>query len=534
MWSRLPSTDPMPPFPAGHRPLSPRASRRGRKVAWSLILALTLSSLPVGPSARGEDWESIAPGVDYRLFLLDGPNRLHAARLDTREPSVIIESSLALGGLAKGFETVSGMARRYDGELLAWGDRWGTRGRVLVAINGSSFDPETTQPYGGLFHSGEYARRYGDLAGGTGFVWTDDREGVIRGCVNHAKTRQLATRLADGSTFEIDAVNLLRDDDGLILFTPQYAAATPHNRSETEAVLQLEAPLGTVPPPKYAEAVVLEIREGSGETPLYFDQVVLAGQSRAADFLHTLHPGERIGISQEITDLGFGCRGDGGFDWTDVYAGIGGGFVFLRDGEIFISDDSGEDAPDPRTAICLDDRYVYFIVVDGRDNDVSIGMSLEEMAQFCRDELGAKWGLNQDGGGSSAMWVNGRVVNTPSDGSERPVANGLMMVAVEPPAYSRRFAEGFVVQVQAHGQLRPGPGANQPILDVAAPGEEVRIAATAPSLAGVFASGSYWWKVIRNGEFGWMPEQALVVGDAALSLFQMPDPPRAIPEATTP
>ena len=524
----------MPPSALGRPGRSAPVGRHRRTIGTGLILAMVLALLPLGPVVRGEDWETIVPGIDYRFFNLDGPNRLHAARLDTREPSVVIESSLAVGGLAKGFETVSGMAQRYNGELLAWGDQWGPRGRVVVAINGSSFDPETTQPYGGLFHSGEYARRYGNLAGGTGFVWTDDREGAIPGCVTHDKARQLATRLADGETFEIDSVNLLRDDDGLILFTPQYAAATPHNRNETEAVLQLEAPLGIVPPPKYAEAIVLEIREGSGETPLYFDQAVLAGQSGAAAFLRQLQPGERIGISQEITDLGFGCRGNGGFDWTDVYAGIGGGFVFLREGEIFVSDDSGEDEPDPRTAICLDDRYVYFLVVDGRDDDVSIGMSLDEVAHFCRDELGATWGLNQDGGGSSAMWVNGRVVNTPSDGWERPVANGLMMMAVEPPSTSRRFSEGFIVQVQAHGQIRLGPGVNQPILDVAAPGEELQIAAVAPSLSGVFASGSYWWKVVRKGELGWIPEQALVLGEAAISLFQMPDPPRAVPESSFP
>jgi hypothetical protein len=254
----------MPGSPPGHTPVLRRAVRRG-KIASGLILALTFALLPLGPAARGEDWESIAAGVDYRFFLLDGPNRLYAARLDTREPSVIIESSLARGGLAKGFETVSGMAQRYNGEILGWGDEWGMRGRVLVAINGSSFDPETTQPYGGLFHAGEYARRYGNLAGGTGFVWTDDREGLVRGCVTHEQARQYATRVADGSTFEIDSVNLLRDDDGLLLFTPQYAETTPHNRNETEAVLQLAEPLGIVPPPRYAEGIVIEIREGRPE-----------------------------------------------------------------------------------------------------------------------------------------------------------------------------------------------------------------------------------------------------------------------------
>lgn len=495
------------------------------------ILAVLASVMPLQGDVRSEDWQPVGPGVDYRLFELPGPNRLHAARFDTREPSVIIESSLALGGLSTGFETVRGMALRYDQQLLAWGGEWGTRGRVLVAINGSSFDPETSQPYGGLFHGGEYSRRYGSLAGGTGFVWTEGREGAILGCVTNDKERQVAVRLGDGETFEIDALNLLRPDDGLLLFTPRYGPATPESSGETEVVLQVDRPVASVPPPNVARGVVMEIRRGSGGTPLYFDQVVLAGKGPAATaFLNQLEIGEPIGISQEITDLGFGCRGNGGFDWGEVHAAIGGGFVFLRDGEIVVSDDRGEDAPDPRTAICLDDRYIYFIVVDGRDDRASVGMSLDEVAHFCRDELDAAWGLNQDGGGSSTMWIQGNVVNRPSDGYERAVANGLMMVAVEPPAYSRRFAEGYVVQVQSPGQVRLGPGSSQRILDVATEGESIQIASGPPSLMGVFASGSYWWKVMRNGELGWMPEQSLVLGPGALSTFQMPEPPRAEPE----
>ena len=36
--------------------------------------------------------------------------------------------------------------------------------------------------------------------------------------------------------------------------------------------------------------------------------------------------------------------------------------------------------------------------------------------------------VNMDGGGSSVMVVNGAIKNSPSDGIERAVVNGLMMV----------------------------------------------------------------------------------------------------------
>jgi exopolysaccharide biosynthesis protein len=45
------------------------------------------------------------------------------------------------------------------------------------------------------------------------------------------------------------------------------------------------------------------------------------------------------------------------------------------------------------------------------------------------DELGACTAVNLDGGGSSAMWVDDRIVNRPSDLVERKVVNHLAVVA---------------------------------------------------------------------------------------------------------
>jgi len=495
----------------------------------ALLLAILLAVLPSSRPAQGEEWIPVAPGVDYRLYSLRGPNRVHVARLSQSTPLVIVESSIASGELSTGFETVSDMARRYDGSLIAWGGEWGPRARVLVAINGSSFDAETGQPYGGLFQSGWYAKEYGSLAGGTGFVWTTDGKGVLRGCVNHVDGRQVVRRLATGDRFDLGPINLERRDDGLILFTPQFGASTPQGEREIEAVLRVDKPMGLVPLPRSATATVLEVRDGHGGTAILFDEIVLAGQGPYAEnFLRILKAGEPLGFSREITDLGFGCRSEGGFDWTDAYAGIGGGFVFLRDGEVQSGDEAGAFVHDPRTAVCLNDEFVYFVVVDGRNNSISVGMTLDNLAAFCRDELAARWGLNQDGGGSSAMWVDGAIVNLPSDGHERGVANGLMMVAVEPAVRSGRFAEGFNVTVQASGEVRTGPGPSFPVLQTTDPGDTVRIARAAPSLLGVFADGSFWWKTEVAGEIGFLPEQSLVSPRGALAWFRLPPPLLAV------
>ena len=89
----------------------------------------------------------------------------------------------------------------------------------------------------------------------------------------------------------------------------------------------------------------------------------------------------------------------------------------------------------PRTAIgySRNGKFLYIVVVDGRQPFYSEGVTLAELAQLMLN-LGAHDAMNLDGGGSSALVVRGadgspRVLNSPIDlyipGRERPVANHL-------------------------------------------------------------------------------------------------------------
>lgn len=60
------------------------------------------------------------------------------------------------------------------------------------------------------------------------------------------------------------------------------------------------------------------------------------------------------------------------------------------------------------------------IVVDGYNEGGSSGATLEEL-QGRLYKLGVIDAYNLDGGGSSSLILNNRVVNNPSDGSLRPV-----------------------------------------------------------------------------------------------------------------
>ena len=97
--------------------------------------------------------------------------------------------------------------------------------------------------------------------------------------------------------------------------------------------------------------------------------------------------------------------------------------------------DLNETKIDPRTAIGTNHngRFIYLVVVDGRQPFYSEGATFAELAGLLH-ELGASYAMSLDGGGSSTMVIEGEdgkpvILNSPIDSyiplRERPVANHL-------------------------------------------------------------------------------------------------------------
>ena len=104
------------------------------------------------------------------------------------------------------------------------------------------------------------------------------------------------------------------------------------------------------------------------------------------------------------------------------------GPALVENGEISVSvnDEVGRaKASNPRTAIAvIDELHYLFVVSDGRTNE-SEGLSLYELASYLQSK-GVQTAYNLDGGGSSTMVFNGRVVNNPTSGrsiKERSVSD---------------------------------------------------------------------------------------------------------------
>lgn len=72
----------------------------------------------------------------------------------------------------------------------------------------------------------------------------------------------------------------------------------------------------------------------------------------------------------------------------------------------------------PRSAVAVEkDGTTWFVTVDGRSPGHANGMSIPELAHLLRI-LGGYDALNLDGGGSTTLWLEGNVINHPSDNKQ--------------------------------------------------------------------------------------------------------------------
>jgi exopolysaccharide biosynthesis protein len=70
----------------------------------------------------------------------------------------------------------------------------------------------------------------------------------------------------------------------------------------------------------------------------------------------------------------------------------------------------------PRSAICIDQsNNLYFVAIDGRYTD-SNGVTTNELAQIMQG-INCWDAMNLDGGGSTLLYANNKILNRPSDAS---------------------------------------------------------------------------------------------------------------------
>ena len=122
---------------------------------------------------------------------------------------------------------------------------------------------------------------------------------------------------------------------------------------------------------------------------------------------------------------------------NEIVMALSGTPMIVRDGQVGKTGGCGYVCmKHPRAAIGLDGAgtTLYLVATDGRQED-SVSIGLETLAGLMIG-IGVKDGLNLDGGGSAALYVEkqGGVINRPCDGRERGVLSSLAILLRPAPA----------------------------------------------------------------------------------------------------
>ena len=116
--------------------------------------------------------------------------------------------------------------------------------------------------------------------------------------------------------------------------------------------------------------------------------------------------------------------------WENVQHIISGGPYLLKDNQIFIDMTAQKlqsiGGRNPRTAIgYTEDNNLVLVAVDGREGS-SVGLTLVELAKLMKT-LGCTNAINLDGGGSTVMYIKGRIVNHPHQPGGIALSNALVI-----------------------------------------------------------------------------------------------------------
>lgn len=122
----------------------------------------------------------------------------------------------------------------------------------------------------------------------------------------------------------------------------------------------------------------------------------------------------------------------GGTVWN-VNSAIGGSPMLIKNGNINITDEEeliviDNNSSRARSAIGYTaNNKVIILAAEGNNTNGATGLTLAEVAQAMRD-MGCVGAINLDGGGSTALYINGAHTVKPSDAAgERPVVTALIL-----------------------------------------------------------------------------------------------------------
>lgn len=249
----------------------------------------------------------------------------------------------------------------------------------LVAINGTYFKPQTGVPLGTLMINGKIY---------TGPIYNRVAMGIFDEGFDMARLELNVQVKSFKGNLKVDNINQPRMlSTHVIVYTPEWGSFAP-------------------PSPKYGKQIAVEngkiVSIGTQTMPIPHNGYVIVGPDER---LSKLYRAKHVDLDIKTIP-----------NWDNVKHIISGGPYLVKNGEVFV--DMTEQklgaigGKNPRTAIgYTQDGNFIMVAVDGREG-ASVGLTLKELAWFMKS-IGCINAMNLDGGGSTVMYVKGRVVNMP-------------------------------------------------------------------------------------------------------------------------
>ncbi|MCG5471764.1 phosphodiester glycosidase family protein [Micromonospora sp. LAH09] len=381
--------------------------------------AATATVAQAGTPITVTSTEQLAPGVTYGSFEVSTPRGVTVGYLltaDLRKNKVSLDllhpDAVAQRKVVSAMTNDQGAVAGVNGDFFNNSEThvgvtptYSSSGPEIADGEGLKFAVPTAQRFGPGLAPGTSTRDvFGVGVNGKARVDTLSLDGEVR-------SRKGKIALSGLNQYALPV-------DGVGLFTSAWGAAS-RVRSTCGTDTSRSDPCSTH---TYEVTVRGDVVTSVGQTPgsgaIPADTQVLVGREGGADALDDLAVGDRVQVREKLDSAG----------QPKLTFAVGGAPI-LRDGEPLAGLDTRTAAVRSAAGVSPDGRTVYLVALAGRA-PASAGFTIAELADLMRS-LGADAAVNLDGGGSSTVAVRepGQATatarNSPSDGTERAVANGI-------------------------------------------------------------------------------------------------------------
>ena len=340
---------------------------------------------------RSDVTKSVVDGITHRQ-ILDNGVLTNILTISPDAADIRLYRALNAG---IGTETLASLARRHN---------------AFAAINGGFFEMVGTfrgESVGALKIDGEWIS---EPEQGRAVIGFRTVEGKIETSIDRIALRQELV-LPSGETLAIDGMNRERGRNELVIYRPHFHVVTLTMPDGAEVVVR--------------NGEVTNIHNGRGSLRIPADGYVLSASGRKrGELLSHIAAGDAVQIRETIIPERVG---DSNL-WSSFVHIIGGGPLLLQDKTTSSREAYEREGFDqafhsfwhPRTGIGKKaDGTLLFVTITAAEAGVRRGVMLPRLAELFL-EWGATDALNLDGGNSSMLVIQDKVVSVKPKGSTKP------------------------------------------------------------------------------------------------------------------